>query len=428
MTFLKKITLFTLPFLLIACGEDDTDTSGLQTPITYEFISLTDPSAPSSVDYKVATTQLTLIKELEYLIGSDELQAYGQANDRDAVIVLLNRVYEGGTHTSFSNNLAMVNLYDDTSTPTTIKGINLGDGTLNFAADSLSENTNIKSTVSAEMNVQIQDWFFNIATLAADFNKDTRFTNNGFNFKALVVGNLSVTMPFQQVSNTFLSASNLAADNTRNDSSSSYTQLEHNWDLSFGYFGSSKLAKTLSLDKVISINTNKTNNVSSLDDFVFDVAAATAQRDFDSTLRESNFSKAIIEGFLNGRTSITLNESHKLYSKQTSLINQYASAILYNWEKSLAATLIYHTKNTIINRYKTNDYDYHWAMMTVYAQAIASYKNSLLPPETITLLTNDKLSTEDINKQTIYLETLFEAEQTIKTTYGFSRSDVSSWR
>jgi hypothetical protein len=278
------------------------------------------------------------------------------------------------------------------------------------------------------MNVQIQDWFFNIATLAADFNKDTRFTNNGFNFKALVVGNLSVTMPFQQVSNTFLSASNLAADNTRNDSSSSYTQLEHNWDLSFGYFGSSKLAKTLSLDKVISINTNKTNNVSSLDDFVFDVAAATAQRDFDSTLRESNFSKAIIEGFLNGRTSITLNESHKLYSKQTSLINQYASAILYNWEKSLAATLIYHTKNTIINRYKTNDYDYHWAMMTVYAQAIASYKNSLLPPETITLLTNDKLSTEDINKQTIYLETLFEAEQTIKTTYGFSRSDVSSWR
>ncbi len=428
MNFLKKLTPFTLPFLLIACGDDDADTSGLQAPAAYEFTSLTDPSAPSSVDYKVATTQLTLIKELEYLIGSDELQAYGQANDRDAVIVLLNRIYEGGTDTSFSNNLASVNLYDDTSTPTTIKGINLGDGTLNFAADSLAENTNLKSTVSSEIDIQIQDWFFNIATLAADFNNDTRFTNNGFNFRALVIGNLSVTMPFNQVSNTYLSASSLGADNTRNDSSSSYTQLEHNWDLSFGYFGSSKLANTLSLDKVISINSNETNDVNSLDNFVFDVAAATAQRDFDSTLRESNFSKAIIEGFLIGRTAISLDESHELYSKQTSLINQYASDILYNWEKSLAATLIYHTKNTIVNRYKPTDYDYHWAMMTVYAQAIASYEDSLLPPETITLLTNDKLSTIDLNKQTIYLETLFEAEQTIKTTYGFSNSDVSSWR
>ncbi len=426
MIFLKKLTPFTLPFLLAACGEDDYDSSGIQAPNAYEFSSLTDPSAPSSVDYREATTQLTLIKELEYLIGSDELQAYGQANGRDAVIDLLNRVYEGGTQANFSNNLAAVNIYDnDLSTPTPIKGIDVSDGTLTFAADSFSVNTNLKSTVSAAINEQIQSWFLNIATLAIDTNDDTRFTNNEFNYQALIIGYLAVVMPFDQVSNTYLSTSSLAANNSRNDSNSVYTQLEHNWDLAFGYFGTSTSAKTQSLDAII---TTPTSNVSHINDFVFDMAAVTAQRDLDSTLREANFSQAIVENFLDGRTAISLDESHDSFSNQRSLINNNATDILYNWERALAATLIYHTKNTIINRYVADDYNYHWAMMTVYAQAIAIYPDSLLDPEVIAALTKSKLGTLELAKQTIYLQTLYEAEQDIKATYNFSSSDVSSWR
>ena len=429
MIFLKKLTPFTLPFLLAACGEDDYDSSGIQAPNAYEFSSLTDPSAPSSVDYREATTRLTLIKELEYLIGSDELQAYGQANDRDAVIDLLNRVYEGGTQANFDNNLAAVNLYDDSSTPTLIKGIDVSDGTLTFAADSFTVNTNIKDTVPSDTNEKIQDWFFNIATLAVDTNNSTRFISDGFDYQALVIGYLSVVMPFDRVSNTYLSTSSLAADNTRNDSSTIYTQLEHSWDLAFGYFGTSTSAKTQSLNAIISSNTS---NVRHLDDFVFDLAAATAQRDMNSTLREANFSQSIIENFLTGRTLISLNKDHDLFSKQSNLISRHAENILYTWEKALAATLIYHTKNTIINRYIADKYNYHWAMMTVYAKAIAKNPNSILAPGVISDLTAAKIGIPANNsenlKQTTYLTTLYEAEQNIQQTYNFSDSDVESWR
>ncbi len=425
MNFLKKLTPFTLPLLLVACGDDDLDTSGIQAPNAYEFSSLTDPSAPSSVDYRVATTQLALIKELEYLIGSDELQAYGQGKDRAIVIELLNRVYEGGTKTSFNKNLTEVNLYDDLSTPTPVKGIVIGDGTLTFATSSFAENTNIKETVSLATDEQIQDWFFNIATLATDDDNTTRFTSNGFNYQALVIGYLSVAMPFDRASNTHLNATGLGANNTRDNSNLSFTQLEHNWDLAFGYFGTSQLAKTQSLDSII---TNNQNGVSRLNNYVFDVAEATAQRDLDSTLREANFSQSIINDFLNGRAIISLDKDHASFDKQTSLIGNHADNILYNWEKALAATLIYHTKNTIIKRYTIDEYDFHWAMMTVYAQAIAMSPNSLLASEDIAILTANKLDASDTNKQTNYLTTLYVAEQNIKQTYGFSESDVASWK
>ncbi len=425
MKFLKKLTPFTLPFLLAACGNDDLDPSYIHVPNSYEFTSLTDPSAPSSVDYREATTRLALIKELEYVISSYTLQAYGEANGRDAVIDLLNRVYQGGTILDEANNLVVVNLHDDSSTPTPVKGINISETSLTFGNEAFTENTNIKNAVPSDMNDTIQGWFLKIANIATDGDYTSLYTKDGYDYKALIIGYLSVTMPFYQVSNTYLNTSSLTANNTRNDSSTPYTQLEHNWDLAFGYFGTSASAKTQSLESIIASNQG---SVSQLNNYVFDMAAATAQRDLDSTLREANFSQLIIEDFLNGRAVISLGEGHELYSNQTTLINNHAESILYNWEKALAATLIYHIKNTIINRYIPTKYDYHWAMMTIYAQAIPMDPNALLAPEVIADLIKTKVDATDINKQTKYLATLFNAEQSIQQTYSFSESDVASWR
>mgnify|MGYP000399434548 CR=1 FL=1 len=426
MKFLKKLTPFTMPFLLAACGNDDLDPSYVDAPDVYEYTSLTDPSAPSSVDYREATTRLTLVKELEYLIGSDELQTFGQETKSiDAVMALLNRIYEGGTNLSFSNNLAGVNLYDNSSSPTQVKGINVSNNTLTFANNSIAENTNIKDALSLNANQQIQNWFTAIAFMAVDDDDSTRFSKDGFNFQALVTGYLSIVMPFDQASNTYLNSESLAASNTRGDSSTPYTPLEHNWDLAFGYFGTNKSVKNQSLDAIVATQETGT---SQLNNYVFDVAAATAQRDLDSTLREANFSQLLIEDFLDGRTIISLDENHASFSKQRVLINQYATNILYNWEKALAATLIYHTKNTIINRYSLDKYDYHWAMMITYAQAITTYPDSALTPEVYASLTKDKIGYSNLASQTTYLGTLYDAEQSIKEIYGFSDSDVLSWK
>ncbi len=428
MNFLKKLTPFTLPFLLAACGNDDLDPNDIQSPDTYEFTSITDPSATSSVDYREATTRLTLIKELEYLIESDELQAFGQeTKSKEAVIALLNRVYDGGTQLSYSNNLMDVNLYDEASpAPTQVKGINVNDNTLTFTDNSLAENINLKDALSLNANLQIQNWFISIALLAIDDDDTTRFSSFGYDYQALIIGYLSVVMPFDQVSNHLLSTNNLGASNARDDSTTPYTLLEHNWDLAFGYFGTSTSAKIKSLD---AITNGQENSVSHINYYVFDFAAETAQRDLQSTLREANFSQSLIELFLDGRTTISLNETHDSFSNQSTLITNYAADILYHWERALAATLIYHTKNTITNRYSADEYNYHWAMMTIYAQAIAIYPNSAITDDLLTSLTKDKVDpTTNLASQTTYLGTLVDAERDTKDIYGFSSSDVSSWQ
>jgi len=425
MTFLKRLTPFTLPFLLAACGDDNLDPNAINAPDMYEFASLTNPSSVSSVDYREATTRLVLIKELEYLIGSDYLQEYGADlnNSKEDVVLLLNRIYEGG-----SSNLSENNLYGPSTTVTTIKGINFtSDNTPDFSDASLMTNINIKDAVSAKDNVQIQEWFEHIATLAVDQDADTRFISNGFDYQALVNGYLSVVMPFNQVNNIYLATNNLATDNSREISDLPYTQLEHNWDLAFGYFGTLASGQKSSLQNIIISN----GSVDNLDSYAFDFAAATAQRDLNSPFRDVTFSQSIMHHFLNGRATISLNEEHNYFPEQNTLINNHAEKILYNWERALAATLIYHIENMINNRYITDQYDYHWAMMNSYTQAIASNENSLISAELIATLTNNKAAfpqdSDEIRKQTTYLEGLYYAEQSLITSYDFTETNVNAW-
>ena len=116
-TLFKKVALISLPLLLTACGDDDLDPDSINAPDVYNFTSLTDPSAVSSVDYKEATTRLVLIEELNYLIGSQYFLEYAESHGKDDAIILLNRAYTEGTKSSFINNLASVSLYTGNSNP-----------------------------------------------------------------------------------------------------------------------------------------------------------------------------------------------------------------------------------------------------------------------------------------------------------------------
>ena len=449
MTSLKKLTVIALPLLLIACGNDDLDPDAVNIPDVYEFISLTDPSAVSSVDYKEATTRLVLIKELEYLINSDYLQNYGVENGEDAAMALLNRVYESGTKSNIANNLAAVNLYDDTSTPTPINSINFSGDTELF--DTLAVDVNLKevmpgfksslpvrevgseenngdfigweidglTTGGSYPNALIQNWFKEIAILATDtniegeYNATTKYLKNNINYRNLIISFLTASIPYNEVSNFYLNDQGLTANNSRDDSSLPYTQLEHNWDIAFGYFGTLITAKNESYDSIIAAHED---DVTQISEQVFTIAASAALRDKDSPFSTSSLSNSFITNSLIGRNLISQNK--------TSTLSKYSQITLDTWERTLAAALAHHINATIGLGFSANPNE--WAHMKAYALALQFNPNAILAERTL-LEIHTLIGTNPVISNKNYLQDILDARGKIQSTYSFPLEDVQSW-
>ncbi len=479
MKLLKILTPFTLPFLLAACGDDDIDTISTQAPDTYEFASLTDSSAASSVDYKEATTRLVLIKELEHLIGSDYLQSYGAAevtasniaDAKTAVLTLLNTIYSGGTGTDGLSSQNIYDLYDpdnlESDTVTSIKSYTFTGNTPTF--DQLSQNINLKAvmpgtayelhnrndsdvgqfigwSITGKSNgdlypdLLIQEWFNKIATLATDGDSSTKFTYPNINYQALISSFLSASIPYSQVSHRYLSEDALNADNSTENQSQTYTSLEHNFDMAFGYFGTLTTAKNASLDYLIAANDNSKADLDNLlNSSVFATAAAAAQRDLQSPLADINFSNSIVKSFLNGRTVISTPSEELESDEQKALIQTQANTILTNWEQTLAATVSFHLNGVFDNGTADNgnfedgiinpDYSKHWSHAKGYALALQFNPNSTITSTELTnihtLISNKPHSKEPT--MPAYLSEIVAARDSIQDAYGFSLEDIQGW-
>ncbi len=447
-TLFKKVALISLPLLLTACGDDDLDPDSINAPDVYDFTSLTDPSAVSSVDYKEATTRLVLIEELNYLIGSQYFLEYAESHGKDDAIILLNRAYTEGTKSSFINNLASVSLYTGNSNPTPINSINFTGNIVTF--DSLSENVNLKEampgistnipTRTIESNEEngdfigweiegnldgnsyadnmIQDWFEVIAELLTDkddfdeFDRTTQFIKDNINYHDLIISFLRASIPYSEISNRHLSPAVLAASNDQNDSTSPYTLLEHNWDMAFGYYGAPINIKLRSSANIIAA---QTSSVTTINDHVFSIAGSAAQRDLDSPTNTSTLTKSFINAALTGRKLITLDNREQLAD--------FAPILISNWEKTLAATLVHHINHSIASSGNTVNLE-HWAHMKAYALAMQFNSNT----DEQTLLDLHRLIGDlPLLNNRNYLIGLLEARGKLQNTYILPLSDLQNW-
>ncbi len=467
MNFLKKLTPFTLPLLLAACGEDDFDTSIIQAPNTYEFTSLTDPSASSSVAYEEVTTQMVLIKELEYLIGSGHLQTTAQSGGDQAVIDLLNRIYDSG-----SSNITATNIYNSSSSATPINGVTTTIDKLQADFSSMHAGVNLKSKmpgVNTDLiyrdsedsslgnllgwsmtgilnkdedelsDKMIQDWFANIATLARNNPDTTTYRSNAIDYQALVTSYLSTALPYFQVTNILLNPEvGLKASNT---SQSQYTALQHNWDLAFAYFGASRRYKlnSKSINALAKgIDSNGDERIDLFSEFNFTHARNAAELDNNAELSDTNFSQTIMQAFLNGRQlideHITTNNDELLTE-----INIQANIICKNWEQVMAAQLVHHLNLTtqfigFYGQSPTLDaaYAQHWAYAKSYAIALQFNPNSIITFEALTATDSiHQLMSQSPETRlgilSAYKNKLLTARNQMATTYSFSDRNTQTW-
>ncbi len=467
MALLKKLTLLTLPIFLSACGNDDLDPNEIHSPDTYEFSSQTDPAASSSVDYLEATTHLVLIKELQHLIGSPELQTVGTTQGKDAVIALLNKVYLDGTQ-----YLSTTNIYNNQSEPTPISGVSSTLTKVQTDFSSLDSNINLKNKlpgVHADLiyrgnedaslgnligwnilhlddedtllDTLIQNWFEKIALLAVDGDPTTKYIKTGLDYQNLVGSLLVGAIPYYQATQTLLNTTNgLIAENS---SQTSYTDLQHNWDLAFGYFGAHRQYKLQSKQlnaTQFEFDSNDDNQLDLLSELNFTYASNAASLDFTSPINTVTFSIDINQAFLNGRQIINDNLNNTTTNNgdfHKALIEQ-ANIITGSWERVIAAQLIHYLNlnatdvlyygqiESYDNRYAKN-----WAFVKGYALALQFNPNSIVTEDELIdlhiLIGQQPEVRTDPSRLRAYSNNLLIARNKLESIYSFTNSDVLAW-
>ncbi len=468
MKILKGITLFTLPLVLLACGNDDLDPDAINAPDIYEFTSLTDPSAPSSVEYLEATTQLTLINELENLIESDELSELGESQGEAAVIERLNRVYEQGTKSEYPTNLANTNIYTDQSGATLIQGFDLPEELSPLQSDysALKSEINLKDTMPGilqELNYRnpidsekgvfigwnisgysngdevanqlIQQCFKGIAILLSDSDDTTDYVQmfGGTDYKAFAISFLKSTITYYQLVSVHLNLQKLLTANPEGTQTEAYTELQHQWDQAFGYFGGrSNYLKHKSLSPYNDDNQDGKIDLSS--EYNFYLANEARHRD-NTPVPETAFSYDIIENFLLGRTIIDTSFKENSNEWQAEL-PYYTNKILTNIEKLMIGNLIHHlnqikytAKFYLLGDAFKRDYYTAWSNSKGAALALQFNPNSTLSRDQLIEI-NDLIGGKpqtSSNSIANYLKDIDETITILRDTYNIGITTTNAW-
>lgn len=267
-------------------------------------------------------------------------------------------------------------------------------------------------------------------------------TKDGVDLKELVNKFLQGAISLSQASGDFLSTNRpdkgLNADNRKPRGTGNSTALESNWDKAFGYFGAARDAGSytdLEIKSKGSKDTNEDGKISVLTETNMPGAAVNSGR-MDVIVKEKgdrnlDLSGEVFHSFVSGRKLIAqAPDGHLEYVKA------YAAIALFNWEKTLAATVVHYINETlkIMGVYGTPEYKfiYHakfWSEMKGYAMAFQFSPSSPVSNEDFIKFHNlvgDKpvLMTSELANINEYKKKLLEARDILRDSFGFSEANA----
>jgi len=476
MKLVKGLTLLSASVMLAACGSssDSDDAPVVNAPTTYNFTSKVTADEPA-VSYSGQATRQLLINDLKALISTDDLYDVTQdAAGKAEVLERLNRVYAVGTkEVANTVNLIDENVFDGDveATPVSISvEAPLVVTQLDYSV--LSSDKNLQGKIAGQDNeltntfvgwdidlaegqtdndrpdLLIQTWFEAIATLATDDDEATTYVSaEGLDYQQLIQKLLLGAVTYSQAAEDYLKPSKgLLAQNSAGDKDGAkdYTALEHQWDEGFGYFGAQR-DYNLRTDSDVKATPYQDAVVdSSIDlyaEYSFGHSINAVKRDAGATDTGIDFSKAVMDAFLNGRQLIQDNfgtdpVEGSGYHKYLAL---YAQTALNNWENAVAATVIHYINDYTadINSLTNADEDAsaatiakHWSEMKGFALSLQFSPVAQISIADLTLV-HEKMGQAPVlvagEEAVAYLAKLAEARDILQAAYGFSGTNVAGW-
>jgi len=446
---------------------------GEGTPATYNFTSKVTVDS-TSVSYFGQATRHLLINDLKALIGTADLYDVIQdAAGKAEVLERLNRIYAVGTSEAQGKlNLIDENVFDGDVEATPVS-VSLEAPLVLTQTDysDLSGDKNLQGKIAGQDNdltnafvgwdvtiiaaqtdndrpdLLIQSWFDAIAVLATDGNDATTFVSaEGLDYQQLVQKLLLGAVTYSQAAEDYLKPSkgllkqNSAGDK---DGSKDYTGLEHQWDEAFGYFGAQRdynLRTDSEVKATPYLDAGEDTSIDLYSEYSFGHSIALVKRDIGAIDASTDFSKAAMDAFLNGRQLIQDNfgtDPVEGSGYHTELL-QFAETALNNWENAIAATVIHYINDVIseTNSLGTNEpasfanLAKHWSEMKGFALSLQFSPIAQISTADLASV-HDKMGQGPVlgagDAAVAYVAKLAEARELLQAAYGFSATNVAGW-
>ncbi|GLX78849.1 hypothetical protein tinsulaeT_21890 [Thalassotalea insulae] len=253
--------------------------------------------------------------------------------------------------------------------------------------------------------------------------------------------------------NDLTGSKGLLTDNTGAVSGKAYTNLEHQFDEGFGYFGAARdyleyndneLAGKVSSDDDGRADWNGKHDsdgdgeIDLTAEFNFgnSVNAAKRDRGTKSNTNPTDYTTDAMSAFLAGRALINDNAGHALTDEQMETLKGYAKDAIDAWENAVAATVVHYINDVSsdLSKLGTDEFSYsntakHWSELKGFALGLQFNPYSPLSDQdfaTLHGLVGDApvLTVADVDE---YQTKLIQARDIIAAAYSFDAENVTNW-
>ncbi|MBD1583615.1 DUF4856 domain-containing protein [Pseudoalteromonas sp. S16_S37] len=432
-------------------------------------------SGKSSVSYSGQIARHVLIKELYNYIGGD-LATDAQTMTADLLLAKLMLFYKmsdaeyeenaGNVAVTFTANAKQVTLADISGSHKDLSGKiagndatgqhkNWNDGTSFEGWEGLTTNTpeGLMNALFAQLVERVQQ-----TTVLTPNGKEieTRYvTADGVDLKQLTQKFLYGAVAFSQGTDDYLdnatAGKGLLTSNVLGEKA--YSDLEHQWDEGFGYFGAARNYASYRDEEVAGKGgredwqgQNDFNADGKIDlnaEYNFGNSTNAAKRDLGSN-GATDYSKEAFDAFYAGRKLISDNAGTELTADQLTALKGYAVAATTAWEKSISATVVHYINDSIadLEEMKAGTYDAdkfvtlakHWSEMKGFAlnlqfnpeSAFNVAANAGKFAQMHTLMGNKPVVGAEAD-MTAYIAQLKQARDILQQVYNFDSEVVANW-
>ena len=427
---LKRKLLFLLSssmlFLSSACEDDDHDDHAheeevkITTPTTYTFNSRF-VEGESSVSYSGQVVRNLLINDIKTQMGTDA----GSGNPATLLSMMANDNADRAILTG-SGLTTVQTKYQD------ISSSQLNDRLT--AVDSY-----IIPGYDANATALINGWVNELAQAG-------KTRASGIRLDQITQKTLWGAVSYWQATSKYMSKIP-TDDNTVAVDGKTYTEMEHHWDESFGYFGAAldyNTAYTDDSDRKSDpyFDSNNDGKIDFKSEFNVGWAITAAKRDVCSGCDTNyDFTKTIFDAYLEGRTLI-VNQA------DLSEILVQRDLIMNTWEKVVAAVSIHYVNDVAADievliaagsavsptDAAAADYENHWGEMRGYANGLLYNDFKVIEDANLNRIlavmgTAPVYATDgDFTAMQAYHTALTgEVRAIFKQTYGFSDGNMANW-
>lgn len=210
LSVLKKLLLVLFVSAFIMSCEKDDEGKNYDVPSTYAF---TDESGASTVDYTGQTQRLAMVGEM---------------------VTYLKTANTSGTALDAQT---LIDMYRNENDPFTGTGLNDSGKQIKdkvFGPDQELFEQYIDSIVAASQSTTPGS--NGVAGVGDNGTNKYLFSANGVEYTQLIEKGLMGALMYYQATAVYLDTEKMDVDNTTPVTGKTYTQMEHHWDESFGYF------------------------------------------------------------------------------------------------------------------------------------------------------------------------------------------------